>query len=384
MRSKRLSARHVPSLDGYRGVAFLFVFLRHYTLTSHLTSTAVRTAMTIGQAGWIGVDLFFALSGFLITGILLDTRSREGYFRVFFIRRALRIFPLFYGVAIVLLLLTSVLHLQWEKGQLAYLFYLGNVAALLNSNLTVVKPAVSLLHLWSLAVEEQFYLLWPLVIFSIRRLRHLAWACVGLSGVAFILRLALLERLPTTVAEEWSYNLLFTHMDGLLAGALGAVLIRAVPLFRLMPAVKTVSVASGIATLAVFSVSGSDFHALPMSTVGYPLLAVFFTSLLLQALDPNSAAAKFGNLPFLRFFGKYSYGLYVYHYILSPLTSGVQTWLQFRMHSRLVGGLAYTLLVFIATIGVAVLSYHLYEEQWLKLKSRFTYGQSSQVDRSTP
>jgi peptidoglycan/LPS O-acetylase OafA/YrhL len=372
--SSRPSARHISSLDGFRGVAFLLVFIRHYSLTSHLSSSMAQTMMKIGQTGWIGVDLFFALSGFLITGILLDTRNRDGYFRLFFARRALRIFPLYYGVATVLLLLTPVLHLQWQRGQLAYLFYCGNVAAGFNGSLTLVKPAVSLLHLWSLAVEEQFYLLWPLVIFLIARLRHLAWTCAALSLVALLLRLVLLSRLPSTSAEEWSYNLLFTHMDGLLFGALGAICIRARSLASIIPIVRKTSVVSFLALVVVFYFSGSDFHALPLSILGYPLLAVLFTSLLLQAIEPASLAARFGNIRILRFFGKYSYGLYVYHYLLSPLTAKAQIWFQAKLHSRLLGGLTYVSAIFLTTILVAVFSFQLYEKQWLKLKRFLNYG----------
>jgi peptidoglycan/LPS O-acetylase OafA/YrhL len=382
--AKRPSARHISSLDGFRGIAFLLVFVRHYSLTSHMTSWVAKTAMNIGQGGWIGVDLFFALSGFLITGILLDTRSREGYFRFFFARRALRIFPLYYGVAVILLLLTPVLHLHWQRGQLAYLFYCGNIAAGLNSSLTIVRPAVSLLHLWSLAVEEQFYLLWPFVIFLIPRLRHLAYTCAALSVVALLLRLVLLTKLTATSGEEWSYNLLFTHMDGLLLGSLGAIWVRARPLDSIVPVVRKISVVSFLALIVVFYFSGSDFHALPLTILGYPLLAAMFTSLLLQALERGSLAARLGNLRILRFFGKYSYGLYVYHYLLSPLTAGTQSWFQVKLHSRLLGGLTYVCVVFLATTVVAMLSFQLYEKQWLKLKRFAQYGPIRQISVTNP
>ncbi|CAN5426650.1 hypothetical protein BH10ACI4_BH10ACI4_22060 [soil metagenome] len=91
----RVSSRHFTSLDGFRGIAFLMVFVRHYALSSHAHSRAMSLAGIVGQAGWMGVDLFFTLSGFLITGILLDTRDHPRYFRNFYARRALRIFPLY-------------------------------------------------------------------------------------------------------------------------------------------------------------------------------------------------------------------------------------------------------------------------------------------------
>src|ERR1700712_417529 len=161
----RPSSRHITSLDGYRGIAFLLVFLRHYTLTRHSHSRILLGIMNVSAVGWAGVDLFFVLSGFLITGILLDTRTEQHYFRNFIVRRALRIFPLYYMVLFVMLALTPLLHLQWHRGHIAYFFYLGNVAGNINPNLQDVLPYFSLLPLWSLSLEEQFYLLWPLVIY---------------------------------------------------------------------------------------------------------------------------------------------------------------------------------------------------------------------------
>jgi peptidoglycan/LPS O-acetylase OafA/YrhL len=183
--SPRQSARHISSLDGFRGIAFLLVFMRHYALSTHTNSAIIHAAMTIGEGGWIGVDLFFALSGFLITGILLDTRGTKGYFRNFFARRILRIFPLYYGVFVLLLLLTPFLHLQWHPGHLLYLVYLGNIAYLVNTGLGKIVPDVSLIHFWSLAVEEQFYLIWPCVIFFITSRRRLVWVCLGAFGFGF-------------------------------------------------------------------------------------------------------------------------------------------------------------------------------------------------------
>jgi peptidoglycan/LPS O-acetylase OafA/YrhL len=121
---------------------------------------------SIGSAfafGARGVDLFFVLSGFLITGILYDSLSDSGYFRKFYARRCLRIFPLYYGVLFALLLLTPWLHIQWQNMQWSLLLYLQNT--------NVIMPiyqwqshSVDLIHFWTLAVEEQFYLVWPLAV----------------------------------------------------------------------------------------------------------------------------------------------------------------------------------------------------------------------------
>src|ERR1700749_4828090 len=160
-----------PALDGMRAVAFTLVFLIHY----------LRLPW-----GWSGVNIFFVLSGFLITGILLDTRNDAHRARNFYVRRILRIFPLYYGVLLALLLLHPLLHCQWTRAWLAWPLYLGNFlrfagpsAAIDGSPLEHAAdgwlilgrfPHASLYvgHFWSLCVEEQFYLFWPWVVFLIR------------------------------------------------------------------------------------------------------------------------------------------------------------------------------------------------------------------------
>jgi len=373
----RPSAWHINSLDGLRGIAFLLVFLRHYTLTTHADSHLLGLAMFVGQGGWMGVDLFFTLSGFLITGILLDTRNAPGYLRNFYARRTLRIFPLYYGVFLLLFLLTPVLHLQWHLGHIAYLLYVGNIAYLMNGTLATVKPWISLLHFWSLALEEQFYLLWPWIVLFIARRRHLALACLGLSVSALVLRLSLLFIFPTDRACELSYALLPTHMDGLLYGALAALWVRARPLLSIQPLARRISLVAVGAMAIIFAVNGFDFHTISMDTVGYPVLAALFTSVLVQALNPGSWASRLGSLRPLRFFGKYSYGLYVYHILFLPGLAPCQHELQNWLHSVLWGGLLFDMLMLAGTTALAVLSYHVYEKRWLSLKRFFEYKEPS-------
>src|SRR5271156_4679340 len=120
--------------------------------------------LTMRDLLWSGVTLFFALSGFLITGILFDTLGSKRYFRTFFGRRVLRIFPLYYGVLLVLLLLTRPLHMDWHGQAYRLWTYTTNIPFTHDWEENP-SPYVNLIHFWSLAVEEQFYLIWPLVIF---------------------------------------------------------------------------------------------------------------------------------------------------------------------------------------------------------------------------
>jgi peptidoglycan/LPS O-acetylase OafA/YrhL len=369
----RFSGRHIKSLDGLRGLAFLLIFYHHYALSTHATQVWVKVAAYLGGGCWVGVDFFFVLSGFLITGILLDSREAPRYFTNFYARRALRIFPLYYTVLAVLLVLTPWLHLQWHLGHIAYLFYAQNIAFIANPDLAWLHPAVSFLHLWSLAVEEQFYLLWPLVVMVAASRRRLAWVCCGLSLGALLLRVCLLLWLPRSEAYEWCYTQLPTHMDGLLYGALAAILVRALPLEQVLRwARKILAYALGGMAL-VLALGGIDFHSMAMALAGYPVVAAIFACVVLLALKPGSPVNRFGNLRPLRFIGRYSYGMYVYHLLFWPGLSWILPWLQSRLHSVVLGGVGYMLVMLGGTMVMAVASYELYEKQWLRLKSRFAY-----------
>ena len=268
---------------------------------------------------------------FLITGILLDTRELPGYFTKFYARRALRIFPLYYTVLAVLFVLTPWLHLQWHTGHLAYLFYAGNIAYNLNEGLATVQPSVSFLHLWSLAVEEQFYLIWPLVVMMVGSRRKLAWICGALSVGGLILRVGLLLWLPRGSAYEWSYAQLPTHMDGLLYGALAAIGVRSVPLDRVLLGVRRGLPFAVVTLLAVMAAGGTDFHSLPMTLLASLRWLRRFAGVVLLALKPDSIANRVGMLRGLRFVGQYSYGMYVYHILFWPGLSWIQPWLQARV-----------------------------------------------------
>ena len=374
----KFSARHYTSLDGLRGLAFLLVFVHHYALTSHSTQPWILALAWLADGGWMGVDLFFVLSGFLITGILLDTRGGRNYYINFYARRSLRILPLYYGILFLLLALTPLWHLQWRLGHIGYFLYMGNIAGHVDNSLNTVKPFVNLTHTWSLAVEEQFYLLWPLLVAWAASSRRLLKLCFGLAGIGLLLRVLLLLTQSLGHAAEWSYGELPTHADGLLMGAVAAILVRHYPLTVLVRRTLLPIVASGL-VLGLLAIHGRslDYHAAWMTVVVYPALAVFFSCTLIRALHPGTVMHAIGKLGMLRFFGRYSYGMYLYHQILSPLTGRLLPVLQAKLHSTTLGGLAYFFLIFASTIVVSVISYELYEKQWLRLKSRFAFARDT-------
>ena len=372
-RETRISAHHIQSLDGLRGVAFLSVFFFHYGVSAHTNTPWVLFAKQITAGGWAGVDLFFVLSGFLITGILLDTSDDPHYFRNFYMRRALRIFPVFYGVALILLALTPFLHLQWRLGHLPFLFYFGNIAMLRDPSLGEVPPYVRIVHTWSLAVEEQFYLVWPMVVFYVRDAKRLISVCIaGIAG-SLILRLLFLHIAPQA-GWEWSYMNLPSHCDGLLCGAIVAILSRQVSLARMLRHVKPVFIASLAGLAAIIYHNGyAGYHNAWFAIAGFPLLAVFFTCTLLWTIQPGTSLCRLGQTRILRFFGRYSYGMYIYHNLFFPLVARLLVVLQHRLHSPSLGGVAYVLIALAATTVTSVLSFELFEKKWLSLKSYFPY-----------
>ncbi len=369
----RVSARHIQSLDGLRGIAFLAVFFFHYGVSAHTNTGWVLFAKPITAGGWAGVDLFFVLSGFLITGILLDTSDDPHYFRNFYMRRALRIFPVFYGVALILLLLTPFLHLQWRLGHLSFLFYFGNIAMQVDPSLGEVPPYVRIVHTWSLAVEEQFYLVWPMVVFYVRDAKRLISVCISGMAASLLVRLLFLHIAPQA-GWEWSYMNLPSHCDGLLCGAMVAILSRQVSLTRMLRHVKPVFIASLAGLAAIIHHNGyAGYHNNWFAIAGFPLLAVFFTCILLWTIQPETALCRLGQTRILRFFGKYSYGMYIYHNLFFPLVARLLSILQHRLHSPSLGGAAYVFIALAATTVASVLSFELYEKRWLSLKSHFPY-----------
>src|SRR5215470_2833769 len=183
---------HLPGLDGVRGLAILLVLAVHFVGNATPVTWGERLAVKLGNYGVLGVDLFFVLSGFLITGLLLDSKGDPHYFRNFYARRTLRIFPLYYFVLALLFVVIPALAtippaLEEARQHQAWLWtYTANffLAAKSSWALTYVS------HFWSLAIEEHFYLLWPLVVFSFRR-ETLERICLWVIGAALALRIAL-------------------------------------------------------------------------------------------------------------------------------------------------------------------------------------------------
>jgi peptidoglycan/LPS O-acetylase OafA/YrhL len=366
---------HLPALDGLRGLAILPVLFAHFMRLQ--PTTPFERLLSRGAAtGWVGVDLFFVLSGFLITGILLDAKGGERYFRNFYLRRAIRIFPLYYGSLLLVFFGLPHLHILGAAqtrdllhSQGWYWSYLANVRIALAGSWAT---SFELEHFWSLAVEEQFYLVWPLVVWLLSR-KRLKTVCLGAVLGSLTLRLILrASGQPSLV----SYVLTPSHLDPLAAGAWLALVVREPggldwlrARIRPMLVVGTVGVVAIVATAR-----GPVLASLAMLSVGYPLLALTCAALLLGALTgpEGSLVGRLWRSRPLGFFGRLSYGLYVLHPLLMGLVVllGFDVpWFAERAGSQLLGQAMFTGLMMAFSAAVALVSWHLWEQPFLRLKS---------------
>jgi peptidoglycan/LPS O-acetylase OafA/YrhL len=370
-------------LDGMRGLAILLVLFMHLAGPevdpSILHGSAIeRIYGKIAAVGDCGVDLFFVLSGFLITRILLRARATEGALRSFYVRRVLRIFPLYYAslaaaffVMPALLPVTpAVAHVQ--ANQIWLWLYGGNVATGL-FGIWFSGDWLLLTHFWSLAVEEQFYLVWPLLVLWLPP-RQLLRVCGFLTISAFALKVALLQ----THWKNAAYLLTPCRFDGLSLGAAVAVFSLGAPVARLsrwaMGSIALSGVVLGWLLLAGHSAPWLWWTPASVHT----LFSLLFVGLLVLALSSRhgSLQGRFWNLRVLKFFGKYSYGLYVTHYMLRPFY--VRWFPPEQLAQRLGGSHLAALLAFGAmagaiSVGVALLSWHGLEKHFLRLKTIYEH-----------
>jgi peptidoglycan/LPS O-acetylase OafA/YrhL len=334
------------------------------------TSLAVRIFLAAMGLGWVGVDLFFVLSGFLITGILCESRRRDRYFSVFYARRTLRIFPLYYA-SLVFVLICSLLLRPVPSIAVGWYFWLYA----LNWKVGIwgwqaVSPYLS--HFWSLAVEEQFYLIWPLLVRYVSSKR-----LAGLCGLVIVA--APFFRMASHAGHYpvGAYTFTICRADALCWGALlslrsqgpgGLAMLRKPARFGLM--LSLVSLA-----LVVLRHHSTDYGSRLMDGPGLSVVGVLFASSVVLALTARtdswiSRVLSRGPLVFL---GTYSYGLYVVH---QPVVFGLATVgvrfdriVQFLGNAWLAIAVQYVI-VFGITITLALGSWHVLEKHFLKLKNR--------------
>lgn len=341
---------HLPALDAVRGLAILMATVYRFGSFGPDDPTSIGRAFTrILTYGSHGVDLFFVLSGFLITGILFDAKGTDHYFRNFYMRRTLRIFPLYYGVLFIAFIALPLfgVGLGWFN------------------------------HFWSLAVEEQFYLFWPLVIFLCNRRRAMA-VCFGCIVLATGIRIGLALMGNQAVAIE---ALTPCRLDALAAGALLALAARGPLGVRgLVPVARISMLVSGAGLVAVVLWLGRRWRIDQDGdlAIKFTLFTWLFAGLivLVLAAPPDTIVGRFWNLSLLRFFGKYSYGWYVFQNLLIPFTLAhfsAET-LAASAGSVFIGRVLYIAIMGVATLLIAIVSWNMYEKHFLRLKAAFSGG----------
>lgn len=370
--------RRIPALDGIRGIAIVAVLFYHTGIwgvmaVGTLPATMVeRWLFAAAARGYLGVDLFFALSGFLITGILYDSKGRSDYLRRFYTRRALRIFPLYYAVLFLLVFVAPLVYHHWQVviGGWSSVWawaYLLNVEIVAGP----AKTPTVFLHLWSLCVEEQFYMIWPFVVLACSR-RGLLRLCLALFAGTIAIRYLLGPVFPGRPVN-W---LMPARLDALAAGSFVAALLRG---SIDVAAVRRWAQAIGAAALAVFLVNQAIDLTSPI-----PIAAVLAGAVLAWiALSDSDAPIPVVSRPIPRFFGKYSYAIYLLH---QPIALFLLQVIPFKRVGDRYGLLPASALMFglvcAASIVAALISWHTLEKHFLKLKDRRSVPRRPEVTQA--
>ena len=367
--------KRIPALDGLRGIAILAVFFRHYAggLEKTATSTALHILGMLFNFGWSGVDLFFVLSGFLITGILFDTQGKPGYYKNFYARRLLRIFPPYYLLAAIYLALTPLLAAHWKWGQLSFLVYLGYPLALIWPALAEVSPSVHITHLWSLCAEEQFYLIWPWTIAKLRTSRAILRVCLALAIATLLFRIAIC--VTGWVDITWTHDFLGCRMDALAIGAAIAIAVRGPLENRLMKWAPIIFPLAAVSVIAICLFRRTTDHSDPaIATIGFTLIALAYGALIVLALRHGTWLERLLSTRVLRLFGKYSYAMYLFDFPLTVFLSPRREFFIAASHSYAIGSAVFLLVCLLVNLLVAAASFHFVESPIMRLKTRFNYA----------
>lgn len=350
----------MPELDSIRGLAILGVVVLHGFFWSfggafHF-SPAAQVVLRLTQPGGLGVSLFFVLSGFLITGILLDSRDDPAYYRRFYIRRVLRILPVYYALLILLLVF------GWIGTGYFWLcfIYLSNITNLFG-------VALSYGPLWSLAVEEHYYIFWPFIVRRLTRQR-LAWLAAGICGVEPVLRATAFQLGFNAGLQSYTWFI----VDGLAAGSLLAILLRSGITRKQAQWVCAACFGAALLAATATPLGILTVNRVLGAALKQTLVNIFFSGVLLLFLLLGTSSWKgWVSAGWLKFLGYISYGLYLVHLVIFAL---YDRWCGRFAPSLLPRSYRFDLVLLrfavagAVAIAVAYLSRRYFEQKFLALK----------------
>ena len=371
---------HYPVLDGIRGLAIALVMFQHFFF-HNMPGAFVgdKIVFKLADRAWMGVDLFFVLSGFLITGILWDAKSKPNYYRNFYARRVLRIFPAYYAVLVIFFLIlpqfgsapVDAYLSDSLKDQAWHWTYLSNFKIAMNAEWYQQHiPNV----FWSLAVEEQFYFVWPFVVYFMGRK-----AILGLCAVLALFALGFRMWVAASPDYNWvqSFVLPFSRLDGLVMGAALALLFRS-PMRDQESARRgfwALLVGAGLAWGIMTALQNYEgWREEPVHALRFTVIAIGGGSLLWLCMTSASRhwLVRVFQAGWLRYLGKYSYALYLWH---GPADTLVRHYWhpagKHVMGSALPAQIGFSLLAFAVALAFSLVSWHLIEKHFLRMKKSF-------------
>jgi len=350
---------YFPTLDGFRALAAVFILLYH-------------SGFSYFKTLWIGVPMFFVLSGFLITLILSENKHATNYFKAFYFKRSLRIFPIYYlalAFSIIWGLLTHA-----DLSQLPYfIFYLQNF--LISTDAQPYYCYGLMGHTWSLSVEECFYLVWPFIVYSLNQ-KKLFYVSFIIGTCSILFKVVVLLFFYTTTTGQLLILSFIGSLDGLMAGALLAIMVLNKEVFGKTDLLSRRSfyiVISAFVIVLLFNCkSFAEVFYLVLNRVLLNTMTVIASFYVLtRFISPSGMSVLFYKIfthPALRFIGKISYGLYLYHFIIYRVLDAC--FYHYNIHLLPFYTLLFKILL---TFIVSVISWFCIEKPILKLKNILDY-----------
>lgn len=358
-KSKRL---YYPALDGLRGIGCLLVVIYHNFWFFHKYLFF----------GWVAMDIFFVLSGFLITDILVKSFGKENYLKNFYIRRILRVFPLYYtALFLFIVILPRVPSFpipldQYVHNQIWYWTFLQNWVIIFKG----LGDQTALMHLWSMAVEEQFYLLWPLVFAFIKKPKYLIIFLSALLISLIIFRFWLWMKQVPGLSYFNFFN--FTRIDGICIGCIVALLQNTnSKLIRNYTFIPVFSLAIYNFLFYFLNLYYKDYFPY-LGLIGFTTFATLLGILVYSIINQTPPIlSKVFDISLLKFIGRISYGTYIFHW---PIYLFIKNSSEGWAHAHIPGiysDLSISVLSTILAYVTGYLSYRYFESYFLRLKNKF-------------